>query len=85
MENVNVYIELIGIAASVFILASFVLSGETKIRSVNIFGAVLFVIYGIMKSALSIWLMNSVLFMVHCYKLIRLYTNEKTTRKDNEN
>ena len=36
--------ELIGILAGVMVLFSFVLTGERKIRMVNILGAVLFVI-----------------------------------------
>ena len=64
--------EIIGLLAGVFILISFKLSGEAKIRSVNMIGAVLFVIYGIMISAISILVLNSLLFIIHCYKLSKL-------------
>ncbi len=63
--------ELIGILAGVLVLISFVLSGERKIRMVNIFGAVLFVIYGLSIDALSIWLLNGILIFVHLYYLLK--------------
>ena len=74
--NVLTSIEGLGIIATLFVLASFILSGEAKIRSVNIIGALLFVIYGIVLGALSVWLLNGVLVLIHVYKLIK-------TRKTN--
>jgi len=65
-------IEILGIISGLFVLTSFVLSGEIKIRSVNIIGAMLFVIYGIVIGALSVWLLNSILICVHIYYLIKL-------------
>lgn len=64
--------ELIGILAGVMVLFSFVLTGEWKIRMVNIFGAVLFVIYGVLMDALSIWLLNGILIFVHLYYLLKV-------------
>ena len=65
-------IELIGIIAGIFILISFKFSGELKIRSINIIGAILFVIYGLLSGAWSIWLLNTALFILHLYKIIEL-------------
>jgi len=65
-------IEILGITAALLILISFILSGEAKIRSVNIIGALLFVIYGLITGALSIWFLNAALFFVHCYKLKKI-------------
>jgi len=67
-----VNIEILGILSTLFILASFILSGETKIRSVNIIGSMLFVIYGFLIGALSVWLLNGILIFIHIYKLIKL-------------
>ena len=64
--------ELIGILAGVFVLFSFILTGERKIRMVNIFGAVLFVVYGVLIDALSIWLLNGSLIFVHLYYLLKI-------------
>ena len=50
--------EILGIIASVFVLISFLFKKERSIRLVNIFGAIMFVIYGVLINALSIWLLN---------------------------
>lgn len=65
-------VELIGILAGVLVLLSFVLTGERKIRMVNIFGAILFVIYGLSIDALSIWLLNGILVFVQLYYLVKM-------------
>ena len=65
-------VEGLGIVATLFVLASFLLSGEKKIRSINILGSVLFVVYGIMINAVSVWLLNGMLIFIHIYKIIKL-------------
>ena len=47
------------------VLLSFVITGERKIRMINIVGAITFVIYGLLIHALSIWLLNAILVFVH--------------------
>lgn len=61
--------ELIGVLASLIVLFSFVLNGEKAIRLVNILGAVLFVLYGVLIGSFSVWFLNGALFFVHIYKL----------------
>jgi hypothetical protein len=68
-ENMN--IEILGTIASVIVLLSFLMKGETKIRIVNILGALMFVIYGISINAFSIWFLNGMLIIVHITKLKR--------------
>jgi cell shape-determining protein MreD len=58
-------IELIGIAATVFVLISFLMKDAAKIRKVNIIGAALFVVYGLLIGSLSVWLLNGVLVFAH--------------------
>jgi uncharacterized protein with PQ loop repeat len=67
----NLVIEVIGILATVFIVAGFVFKDEKTIRIVNMIGAVFFVIYGISISALSVWLSNGILILIHIYHLSR--------------
>ena len=64
-------IEILGILASCFVLMSFILRGEKKIRLVNIIGATMFVIYGILINSLSVWLLNGILIGVHIFYLIK--------------
>lgn len=61
--------EIIGVTASIFVLLSFLMHGEVKIRFINIIGATLFVIYGLFLQALSIWALNAVLVLVHIRRL----------------
>ena len=63
--------EVIGVCASVIVLISFLLKGEEKIRIVNLIGAILFVIYGLLIHAFSVWFLNSALVLAHLYKLIK--------------
>ena len=61
--------ELIGLAATLFVLISFVMKETRKIRLVNIVGAALFVVYGVLIGAFSTWLLNAVLIVIHIYYL----------------
>jgi len=83
MEEINIidFNEIIGIIASGFVLISFLYSGESKIRIVNIIGSVLFVIYGILIGALSVYLMNGILIIVHISKLLKLKKNQNMEEK----
>lgn len=63
--------EAIGTLASVLVLMSFLFTGEKKIRVVNIFGAALFVIYGVLIGAFSVWFLNGTLLIVHAVKLYK--------------
>jgi len=64
-------IEILGIIATLFVLVSFSLKGELKIRLVNSFGAMLFVIYGVAIQAWSIWILNIALLIIHIYYLTK--------------
>lgn len=64
--------ELIGTLASVLVLISFLMKGEKKIRLINIVGALLFVIYGILINAFSVWFLNGALILIHIYYLRKL-------------
>lgn len=57
--------EIIGLLATVLVLASFIARGEKRIRTINIAGALLFAVYGFMIGALSTWLLNGVLVLIH--------------------
>jgi hypothetical protein len=63
--------ELIGTLASVMVLMSFLFTGEKRIRIVNILGAILFVVYGVLIGAFSVWFLNGALLIVHTVKLYK--------------
>lgn len=62
-------VEIIGIVATLFILAAFSLNDKKLIRLVDSMGAVLFVIYGILINSLSVWLLNICLIIINLYKI----------------
>ena len=64
-------VEIIGICATLFVLLSFLFRDEKRIRLVNIVGAALFVAYGLIMGALSVWLLNAALIIIHIYFLLR--------------
>lgn len=67
------WVELIGICGTLFVLLSFLMKKVNKIRIVNIIGAILFVIYGLLINAFSTWLLNSILIIIHIIYLIKKY------------
>lgn len=68
-------VEVMGICASLFVFISFLFTDEKVIRSVNILGALLFVVYGIVIGAFSVWFLNGGLVLVHVWHLNRLMRN----------
>ena len=70
-------IELIGIMASVVIVISFFMNGESKLRTLNIVGSIVFVIYGVLIGSVSVVFLNAVSTVVNVVKIHRL-RKEKT-------
>lgn len=64
-------VEILGIIATLFVLAAFMLNDVKQIRIVDLIGAILFVIYGILIHSLSVSLLNGILIIIHLYKLIK--------------
>lgn len=64
--------ELIGLIAGIFVLISFLFKDVRTIRLFNIIGAAVFVIYGILINALSVWILNGILIFVHLFYLNKL-------------
>ncbi len=64
--------EAIGILASIMVLISFIANGEKQIRTLNIIGATLFVVYGLLINAFSVWFLNGMLLLVHFNKLRKM-------------
>lgn len=63
--------EFIGIAATIFVLLSFLMNDIKMVRFINIIGAALFVIYGLLIGAFSTYLLNGLLIGIHIYYLSR--------------
>lgn len=65
-------IEILGVTATLFIIAGFLQSGELKIRILDCIGAVLFVIYGVTIHSFSTVLLNGILIGIQIFKIVKL-------------
>jgi hypothetical protein len=70
--------EIIGLTATLFVLLSFLMKRIELVRIINIIGAALFVVYGLGINALSTWLLNAILIVIHIvYLTIHLIKKKK--------
>lgn len=72
----SVVIEIFGILAGVLVLVSFLMKGEMKIRIINIFGASIFIVYGVLLDSVSVTLLNIGLVLVHIVKIAQMRKNK---------
>lgn len=63
--------EVIGLIASIFVLVSFIPKEIRLIRCINIIGCIIWVIYGLLIEALSVWVMNFLVMIIHLFHLIK--------------
>ena len=63
--------EIIGIIATLFVLLSFLFTAEKRIRQINIIGALIFIVYGVIITAHSVYILNGALVIIHIYKLYK--------------
>ena len=71
------WFETIGIVGTIFVLLSFLMKDLKKVRIINIVGAVLFVIYGVLMHAVSTWILNGILVAIHIFYLVKDRKGEK--------
>ena len=71
------WIEIVGIVASLIVLASFLMKDILVIRLVNIVGAVVFIVYGILIGAFATWFVNAALMIVHIIYIIKELKEKK--------
>ena len=71
------WIEIVGIVASLIVLASFLMKDILVIRLVNIVGVVVFIVYGILIGAFATWFVNAALMIVHIIYIIKELKEKK--------
>lgn len=76
--------EIIGLVASCFVLLSFLFKNILVIRIINLVGAIMFVVYGLLINAWSVWILNLGLTCIQIYYIIRICLNKKKENKKNE-
>ena len=75
------WIEIIGLVASLIVLGSFLMKDILIIRLVNITGAIVFVVYGILIDAFATWFVNAALILVHVFYIIKEFRTKKLQKK----
>jgi hypothetical protein len=68
--------EIIGLTGTLFVLLSFLMKNIKMVRIINIIGAILFVIYGLCINAISTWVLNGVLVIIHIIYLLLMKKNK---------
>lgn len=63
--------EIIGWFGSLLVLISFIPKNVKLIRIINAIGCVVWVIYGFITNAPSVWVMNILVMLLNLYHLIR--------------
>ena len=76
--------EAIGIVATLLVLTSFICVKIHWIRAVNMIGSAVFVVYGILIGALSIWLLNGIMIFVNGYQLFKLHKVKTIDRRHSD-
>ena len=71
MGQVVWWYEIIGIVATLFIIASFLTRDLINVRLVNLVGSVIFVVYGVLIHSWSTAILNVVMIIVHLVYLLR--------------
>lgn len=64
-------VETIGIIGTLLVLVSFLSNNLKTIRIINLIGSIIFIIYGILINAFSVWFLNGMLLIIHIVKLLK--------------
>ena len=78
------WIEVIGVVASLMVLASFLMKDILVIRLVNIVGAIVFIVYGVLIGAFATWFVNAALIVVHVIYIIKDLKEKKNTPEEKQ-
>jgi hypothetical protein len=73
METINFY-ELLGYSASVLVALSLSMRSLLKLRVINLSGAMLFTVYGLVIGALPVAALNFFIVLVNIYYLYQMFS-----------
>ena len=69
-------LEIVGWIATFVVIGSFLVNDMLKLRSINLMGATLWLIYGIIASSYSIIFLNVVVMSIQIFKINQLLKNK---------
>jgi hypothetical protein len=70
------YLEIVGWVATFVVIGSFLINDMLKLRSVNLVGATLWLVYGVIAGSLSIMFLNIVVMSIQIFKIRQLLNNK---------
>ena len=70
------YLEIVGWIATFVVIGSFLINDMLRLRSVNLVGATLLLIYGIIAGSFSIMFLNIVVMCIQVFKIRELLKNK---------
>ena len=73
------YLEIVGWIATFVVIGSFLINDMLKLRSVNLIGAALWLVYGIIAGSFSIMFLNIFVMCIQVFK-IRQLLKKKTNK-----
>lgn len=68
---INMNSEIIGWLGSLFVLLSFIPKSIRKIRFINVIGCILWIIYGFITKAPSVYVMNFLVMALNVFHLVK--------------
>jgi len=85
----SILVEAIGYTASILILISLIMSSTKKLRWINLFGSITFVVYAIINQTYPVAALNFFTAVANVYYLYKIYTSKSYFKilkfnKDNE-
>lgn len=70
------YLEIVGWVATFVVIGSFLINDMLKLRSVNLVGATLWLVYGVIAGSFSIIFLNIVVMSIQIFKIRQLLNNK---------
>jgi len=71
------WMEWVGYLASIIVLISLLMSSIVKLRWINLLGAVLFTVYGVLISSIPVGLANFGIVLIDIYYLVQFYKSKE--------
>ena len=73
----NIFYEIIGYAGTALVLLSFMMTSVSKLRWLNLCGAVLSAVYALLTNSMPVLLLNGCLMVINGIQLYRLAHSQK--------
>lgn len=71
------WMEWVGYLASIIVLISLLMSSIVKLRWINLLGAILFTVYGVLISSIPVGLANFGIVLIDIYYLVQFYKSKE--------